>query len=66
MAADGICGNIAKLFQKTSILATLDDFFEVCKKANSNMETIILDLPFIYQVSKKSHASSSTKFKMPL
>ena len=47
MAADGIHGNIGKLFRKTSIVATFDNFVEVCKKANSNIEIITLDLLFI-------------------
>ena len=66
MAADRIHGNIGKSFQKTSIVATFDNFVEVCKKANSNIDTITLDLLYIYQISQKSRARSSIKVKMPL
>ena len=66
MAVDGIHVNIGKLFRKTSIVATFDNFVVVRKKASGKIETIILDLPFIYQISKKSRARSSAKVKMPL
>ena len=66
MAADAIHGNIGKLFRKTSTVATFDDFFKLCEKANSNIKMIVLDLPFIYSISKKAHTRSSTKVKMPL
>ena len=66
MAVDGIHVNIGKLFRKTSIVATFDNFVEVRKKASGKIETIILDLPFIYQISKKSRVRSSAKVKMSL
>ena len=66
MAADAIHGNIGKLFRKTSTVATFDEFFQLREKANSNMKMIALDLPFIYSISKKAHARSSTKVKMSL
>ena len=62
MAADAIHGNIGKLFCKTSTVATFDDFVQLCKKANSNIKTIVLGLPIIYLISKRS----STKVKIPL
>ena len=66
MAADAIHENIGKLFRKTSTVATFDDFFKLCEKASSNIKTIVLDLPFIYSISKKAHTGSSTKVKMPI
>ena len=66
MTADRIHRNIGKLFWKTSSMVTFDNFVEVCKKVNSNFKTIILNLPSIYQISKKSRPRSSTKVKMPL
>ena len=33
---------------------------------NNNLKTIVLDLPFIYPISKKAHTRSSTKVKRPL
>ena len=49
-----------------SIVATFDNFVEFCKKTNSNIDTIILDVSFGYQIPKKSHAKSSAKSNMPL
>ena len=66
MAADAIHGNIGKLFRKTSTVATFDDFVQLCEKANNNIKAIVLDLPFIYPISKKARTRSSTKVKMPL
>ena len=59
MAADAIHGNIGKHFCKTSTVATFDE------KAN-NIKAIVLDLPFIYPISKKARTRSSTKVKMLL
>ena len=47
MAADSIHGNIGKLFRKTSTIPTFNDFVELCEKANSNIKTVILDLPHV-------------------
>ena len=66
MRADAIHGNIGKLFRKTSTVATFDDFAQLCEKANNNIKTIILDLPFIYTIFKKARTRSSTKVKIPL
>ena len=66
MAADAIHGNIGKLFCKTSTVATFDDFVQLCKKANSNIKTIVLGLPIIYPISKRTRTRSSTKVKIPL
>ena len=66
MAADARHGNIGKLFRKTSTVATFDDFVQLCEKANNNIKSIVLDLPFIYPISKKARTRSSTKVKMPL
>ena len=66
MAADAMHGNIGKLFRKTSTVATFDDFVQLCEKANNNIKSIVLDLPFIYPISKKARTRSSTKVKMPL
>ena len=66
MAADAIHGNIGKLFRKTSTVAIFDDFLQLCEKANNNIKAIVLDLPFIYPISKKARTRSSTKVKMPL
>ena len=66
MEADAIHGNIGKLFRKTSFVATFDDFVQLCEKANNNIKTIVLDLLFIYPISKKARTRSSTKVKMPL
>ena len=66
MAADAIHENIGKLFHKTSTFATFDDFVQPCEKANNNIKTVVLDLPFIYPISKKARTRSSTKVKMPL
>ena len=66
MAADAIHGNIGKLFRKTSTVVTFDDFVQLCEKANNNIKAIVLDLPFIYPISKKARTRSSTKVKMPL
>ena len=66
MAADAIHGNIGKLFRKTNTVATFDDFVQLCEKANNNIKAIVLDLPFIYPISKKARTRSSTKVKMPL
>ena len=49
-----------------STVATFDNFVEFCKKTNSNIDTIILDVSFGYQIPKKSHAKSSAKSNMPL
>ena len=49
-----------------SIVATFDNFVELCKKTNSNIDTIILNVSFAYQISKKSRAKSSAKSNMPL
>ena len=46
MRADVIHGNIGKLFSKTSTVATVDDFVQLCEKTNNNIKTIVLDLPF--------------------
>ena len=66
MAADAIHGNIGKLFRKTSTVATFDDFVQLREKANNNIKETVLDLPFIYPISKKAHTRSSTKVKIPL
>ena len=66
IAADRIHGNIGKLFRKTNTVATFDDFVQLCGKMNNNMKTIVLNLPFIYPISKKERTRSSTKVKMPL
>ena len=66
MAADAIHENIGKLFRNTSTVATFDDFVQPCEKANNNIKTVVLDLPFIYPISKKASTRSSTKVKMPL
>ena len=66
IAAGGIHRDIGKLFRKTSIEAIFEDFVKVCNKTDSKIEPIILDLPFIYQISNKSCKSTSTKAKMPL
>ena len=66
MAADAIHRNIGKLFRKTSTVATFDDFVQLCQKANNNIKAIVLDLPFVYPISKKARTRSSTKVKMPL
>ena len=66
MAAETIHGNIGKLFRKTSTVVTFDDFVQLCEKANSNIKAIVLDLPFIYPISKKSRTRSSNKLKMLL
>ena len=66
MAADAIHGNIGKLFRKTSTVATFDDFIQLCEKANNNIKAVVLDLPFIYPISKKARTRSSTKVKMPV
>ena len=66
MAADAIHGNIGKLFRKTSTVATFDDFVQLYEKANNNIKAIVLDLPFIYLISKKARTRSSTKVKIPL
>ena len=56
MAADAIHGKIGKLFLKTSTVVTFDDFVQLCEKASNNIKAIVLDLPFIYLISKKDHA----------
>ena len=66
MAADAIHGNNGKLFQKTSIVVIFDDVFQLCGKSNSNVKATILDLSFIYTISKKACTRSSTKVKMSL
>ena len=66
MAADAIHRNIGKLFRKTSTVATFDDFVQLCQKANNNIKAIVLDLPFMYPISKKARTRSSTKVKMLL
>ena len=66
MAADAIHGNTGKLFRKASTVVAFDDFVQLCEKANNNIKAIVLDLPFIYPVSKKARTRSSTKVKMPL
>ena len=66
MAADARHGNIGKLFRKTSTVATFDDFVQLCEKANNNIKSIVLDLPFIYPISKKARTRSPTKVNMPL
>ena len=66
MAADAIHGNIGKLFRKTSTVATFDDFVQLCEKANNNIKAIVLDLPFIYPISKKARTRSPTKVNMPV
>ena len=52
--ADRIHGNIGKLFCKTSTVVTFHDFVQQCEKANNNIKTIALDLPFLYPISIKS------------
>ena len=66
MVAGTMHGNIGKLFHKTNTVATFDDFVQLCEKANNNIKAIVLDLPFIYPISKKARTRSSTKVKMPL
>ena len=66
MAADAIHGNIGKLFRKTSNATTFDGFVQLCENVNNNIKAIVLDLPFIYPISKKARTRSSTKVKMPL
>ena len=66
MASDAIHGNIGKLFLKTNTVATFDDFVQLCEKANNNIKAIVLDLPFIYPISKKARTRSSTKVKVSL
>ena len=66
MASDAIHGNIGKIFLKTNTVPTFDDFVQLCEKANNNIKAIVLDLPFIYPISKKARTRSSTKVKMPL
>ena len=66
MRADAIHGNIGKLFRKTSTVATFDDFAQLREKADNKIKAIVLDLPFIYPISKKARTRSSTKVKMPL
>ena len=66
MSADAMHGDIVKLFHKISTVATFDDFVQLCEKANNNIKAIVLDLPFIYPISKKARTRSSTKVKMPL
>ena len=65
MAADAIYGNFGKLFRKTSTVATFDNFVQLCQKVNNNTKTIVLDLPFMYPISKKARTRSSTKVNMP-
>ena len=65
MTADAIHGNIGKLFRKTSTATNFDDFVQLFEKANNNINTIVLDLPFIYPISKKARTRSLTKVKMP-
>ena len=64
MASDAIHGNIGKIFLKTNTVATFDDFVQLCEKANNNIKAIVVDLPFIYPISKKARTRSSTKVKM--
>ena len=66
MAADVIHRNIGKLFCKTNTVANFDDFVQLCEKANNNIKTIVLDLSFIYSISKKAHTRSTTNVKMSL
>ena len=66
MAADAIHANIGKLFLKTSTVATFDDFVQLRPKASNNIKAIVLDLPFMYPISKKARTRSSTKVKKPL
>ena len=66
MAADAIHGNTGKLFRKTSTAVTFDDFVQLCEKANNNIKTIVLDLRFIYPISKNARKRSSSKVKMSL
>ena len=66
MAADAMHGNIGKRFCKTSTDTTFGDFIQLCEKANNNIKTIVLDLPFIYPISKKARTRPSIKVKMPL
>ena len=66
MAADAIHGNTGKLFRKTSNATTFDGFVQLCENANNNIKAIVLDLPFIYPISKKARTRSSAKVKMPL
>ena len=54
MAAGAIHGNVGKLLRKTSTVATFDDFVQLCEKAQNNIKMIVLDLTFIYPISKKS------------
>ena len=51
---------------KASTVATFDDFVQLCEKGDNNIKAIVLDLPFIYPISKKARTRSSTKVKMPL
>ena len=53
MAADAIHGNIAKLFRKTSTVATFDDFVQLCGKANNNINFGVYPL---YIPFPKKHA----------
>ena len=58
--------SIRKLFHKAGTVATFNDFVQLCEKANNNIKVIVLDLPFIYPISKKARTRSSTEVKMPL
>ena len=66
MASGAIHGNIGKIFLKTNTVPTFDDFVQLCEKANSNIKAIVLDLPFIYPISKKARTRSSTKVIMSI
>ena len=66
MAADAIHRNTGKLFNKTSTVATFDAFIQLCNKANNNIKAIVLDLLFIYPISKKARTRLSIKFKISL
>ena len=58
LTADVINGNIRKLFRKTSFAVTFNDFAQLFEKARNNIKTIVLDLTFIYPISKKTRARS--------
>ena len=50
--------HIGKQFCKTSTVVTFNDFVQLCEKVNNNIKTIVLDLPFIYPISKKARTRS--------
>ena len=54
-----------KTISETSTVATFEDFAQLCEKANNNIKTIVLDLPFIYPIFRKARTRPSTKVKIP-